>query len=116
MNAVREPAHRTHSQILRQDDGMGFSSINLPNVETSFIGEGEIAAIPRDSSRADAIVGGIGSQLRRADWSRSVLLRQEQAELYSEQNEDNGARAGKNPPDVKARSRVWIGRDSGRLS
>ena len=38
---------------------MGFSAVNLPNVEASFIREGEIAAIPRNSGRSDAILCGI---------------------------------------------------------
>ena len=46
MNTVRKPADRTHDQTLRQCNGMGFSAVNLPNVEASFIREGEIAAIP----------------------------------------------------------------------
>ena len=80
---------------------MGFSGVNLTNVETSFVGEGEVPAIAGDCGRPDTIIGGIGSQLRSAEGRVTVLLRQEQAELYPEKNEDDCGRASKNPPDVK---------------
>src|SRR5258708_39984931 len=90
---------------------MRFSSVNLPNVEAGFIGEGEIAAIPRNGGCFDAILGGLGGQLRDAARGRAMLLRQEQTERYPQKNEDDCAGADEDPPAVKARRRLWSGLD-----
>jgi hypothetical protein len=92
---------------------MGFPRINLAQIETSLVAKGQITTVARNGSRADSVIGGIGSQSRDAHLRR-MALSEKQPQLYPKHEQDHGCAAGDQPPDVKTRGRMWGGFRHGR--
>jgi hypothetical protein len=87
---------------------MGFPGINLAQVKTSLVAEGQIATIARNGGRADSVIPGIGRQSREPHLRRTALS-QKQSQLYPKEDQDYGCAAGDQPPDVKTHGRLGGG-------
>jgi len=83
---------------------MGFPGVDLAKIKASFVGEGEIPAITRNSGRPDGIVGRVGGKPSNAKLrgpGKIVALSQEEPEPDSKKNENYGRDAGDDPPKVE---------------
>src|SRR5258708_7489645 len=108
MSAIWKPAYGFRHETRWHSDGMGFPGINLAQVKTSLVAEGEIATIARNGGRPDSVISGIGGQSREPHLRR-MALSQKQSQLYPKQNQDYSCAAGDQPPDVKTRGRLGDG-------